>query len=196
MAPDEQESKASGRCSMKLGVSVIDTPPQIAETGRQAMPDALLILSLATALSAGLVAGVFFAFSTFVMAALGRLPAHEGIRAMQEINVTVINPWFMTALFGTAPASIAAAIAALADWDGSYGGYLIAAAVLYVVGCVFVTMVFNVPRNNELAALEPTSAEAPRVWERYLSEWTAWNTVRMLASLAASGALIGGIAAG
>jgi uncharacterized membrane protein len=33
------------------------------------------------------------------------------------------------------------------------------------------------------------------VWRRYLVEWTAWNSVRTVASLAASGTLIGGIAA-
>ena len=53
------------------------------------MSDFLLVLTLVTALGAGLVAGAFFAFSTFVMAALGRVTAPEGTRAMQEINVTV-----------------------------------------------------------------------------------------------------------
>jgi len=160
------------------------------------MSDALLILTIATALGAGLVAGAFFAFSTFVMAALGRVPAPEGIRAMQEINVTVINPWFMTALFGTGLACVAVAVAALVDWDGSYGPYLLAAAALYVVGCDGVTMWFNVPRNNALAKQEPESADAAEIWRRYLVEWTAWNTARTAASLAALGLFIGAIAAG
>lgn len=159
------------------------------------MSDATLVLTLATALGAGVAAGVFFAFSTFVMAALGRIPASEGIRAMQEINITVINPWFMTALFGTGVACLAVIVAALADWDDSYGPYLIAAAVLYVVGCIGVTMAFNVPRNNVLARLEPDAPEATETWRRYLVEWTAWNTVRTVASLAAMGLLVGGIAA-
>jgi uncharacterized membrane protein len=159
------------------------------------MPDPLLILTLATALGAGLVAGVFFAFSTFVMAALGRVPAPEGIRAMQEINVTVINPWFMTALFGTGLACLAVIVAALVDWNGDYGPYLVVAGVLYVVGCIVVTMAFNVPRNNVLARLDPASGDAADTWRRYLVEWTAWNSVRTAASLAAAGALTGGIAA-
>jgi uncharacterized membrane protein len=141
------------------------------------------------------VAGAFFAFSTFVMAALGRVPDPEGIRAMQAINITVINPWFMTALFGTGLACLAVIVAALADWDGSYGPYLVAAGVLYVVGCIGVTMLFNVPRNNVLARLEPEGGGAAEVWRRYLVEWTAWNSVRTAASLAAMAGLIGGIAA-
>jgi uncharacterized membrane protein len=159
------------------------------------MSDALLVLTLVTALGAALVAGAFFAFSTFVMAALGRVPAPEGIRAMQQINITVINPWFMTALFGTGIAGLAVIVAALLDWDGAYGAYLVAAGVLYVVGCIGVTMAFNVPRNNVLARLEPASPEAAETWRRYLVEWTAWNSVRTVASLAATAALIGGIAA-
>jgi uncharacterized membrane protein len=159
------------------------------------MPDALLVLTLVTALGAGLVAGAFFAFSTFVMAALGRVPAPEGIRAMQAINVTVINPWFMTALFGTGAACVGVIVAVLAGWDGSYGPYLVAAAVMYLVGCVGVTMAFNVPRNNVLERLDAEAHGSADTWRRYLVEWTAWNSVRTVASLAAMAALIAGIAA-
>jgi uncharacterized membrane protein len=159
------------------------------------MYDALLVLTLAAALGAGLVAGVFFAFSTFVMAALGRVPAPQGIRAMQEINVTVINRWLMTALFGTGVACLVAIVVALADWEDDYGPYLVAAGALYLVGCIGVTIAFNVPRNNALARGEPEGAEAASVWKRYLVEWTAWNSVRTAAALAAMAALIGAIAA-
>ena len=58
-------------------------------------------VALLSALGAGLVAGIFFAFSSFVMKALGRLPRDQGIRAMQSINVTVLNPWLFSAFFGT-----------------------------------------------------------------------------------------------
>jgi uncharacterized membrane protein len=159
------------------------------------MPSAVLGLALATALGAGLVAGVFFAFSNFVMRALGRVPAAEGIRAMQEINVTVINRWFMTALFGTGVACLAVIVVALADWEGSYGPYLVIAGALYVVGSVAVTMAFNVPRNEALARVDPRSPEGADVWSRYLVEWTRWNSVRTVACLATTAALIGGIAA-
>ena len=101
----------------------------------------------------------------------------------------------MTALFGTAVAGMALIVAALVDWDGSFSPYLVAAGVVYVVGCVGVTMAFNVPRNNRLARVAAGSAEAEQVWKRYLVEWTAWNTVRTVASLAATAALIGGLAA-
>jgi uncharacterized membrane protein len=51
-------------------------------------------LSFAVALGSGLMAGIFFAFSTMVMPALSRIPPAQAIAAMQSINVVVINPWF------------------------------------------------------------------------------------------------------
>lgn len=151
------------------------------------MPSAIVVLTLASALGCGLVAGVFFAFSTFVMPALGRLPAAHGIEAMQAINVAAINPWFMTALFATAATCAATIIAALADWDGGYGPYLLAAGALYLLGTIAVTIAFNVPRNDALAKLDPAGADAGSAWARYLAEWTAWNHVRTVAPLTAAG---------
>jgi uncharacterized membrane protein len=159
------------------------------------MPDAVLVLTFVTALGASVAGGVFFAFSNFVMRALGRIQAPAGIRAMQEINVTVINRWFMTALFGTGVACLALIVVALIDWESSYGPYLVAAGGLYFVGTVVVTMALNVPRNQALAAVEPGSGEGAAVWDRYLVEWTRWNSVRTVASLATTAALIAGIAA-
>jgi hypothetical protein len=49
-----------------------------------------------------------------------------------------------------------------------------------------VTMAFNVPLNNALAAADPASAEATSVWARYLKDWTLWNHVRGIAPPAAS----------
>ena len=70
-------------------------------------------LTLVTLLGCGTIAGVFFAFSTFVMKALGRLPPEEGIAAMQSINVFAINSWFLVAFLGTAGFCVATMIAAV-----------------------------------------------------------------------------------
>jgi uncharacterized membrane protein len=50
----------------------------------------------------GLIGGVFFAFSAFVMSGLNRLPPSRATAAMQSINVTAQHPPLMLALFGTA----------------------------------------------------------------------------------------------
>jgi uncharacterized membrane protein len=133
-----------------------------------------------------LVGGVFFAFSTFVMRALADLPPAQGILAMQRINITVINPWFLGVFLGTAPLI---GITAFLVRDNSQSfGWLLASFVVYLAGSVGVTMVFNVPRNNRLAALEATSPEAATYWPIYLREWLRWNHVRCLAALFAAAA--------
>jgi uncharacterized membrane protein len=150
----------------------------------------LLPLTIVTALGCGLVGGVFFAFSSFVMKALARLPAPNGVAAMQSINITVITPLFMTALFGTGVACLVLAIAALRSWPAPGAAYLLIGGVLYVVGTVLVTIVFNVPRNNVLAVVDPASAAGTQVWADYLRSWTAWNHVRTATALAAAALLI------
>ena len=143
-------------------------------------------LTVLAALGAGLVAGIFFAFSTFIMAALARLPAEGGIAAMQSINVAVLNPLFFLAFFGTAAIALVLAIAALSDWSHPGAIYLLAGALLYLIGTILVTIAFNVPLNNILASAKPSGAEGGRIWTHYLSSWTAWNHVRTAASLAAA----------
>lgn len=146
----------------------------------------LFALTLFAALGCGLIAGVFFAFSTFVMKALSRLPSGEGIAAMQSINVTVLNPWFMVAFFGTAVACVGALISSLIRWHEPGAVYLFAGSALYLVGTLLVTIVFNVPRNESLASLTPTDPDGASLWAVYLASWTAWNHVRTVAALAAA----------
>jgi uncharacterized membrane protein len=154
------------------------------------MGSLLFVLTLVSTLGAGLVAGIFFAFSAFIMTALGRIPAPKGISAMQSINVAVLNPVFFAAFFGTGLVSLALAVVALAAWSGPASFYLLTGALLYLVGCLLVTMVFNVPLNNRLKAVSAESAQGANTWSDYLSTWTAWNTVRTIASLAASALFI------
>ncbi len=146
------------------------------------------LLTPAAVLGCGLVAGIFFAFSTFVMRALGRLPATEAIAAMQAINITVLNPWFFAAFFGTAAACLVLVVLALTGWNGAHAAYLIAGSALYLLGTILVTIAFNVPLNDRLAKVDPESADGAALWTHYLERWNRWNHVRTAASLAAAAA--------
>lgn len=148
----------------------------------------LFTLVLVSALGCGLMAGVFFAFSAFVMRGLDRLPPAQGIAAMQSINVMAITPAFMTALFGTAALCVVAAVAGLFVRGEPGAAWLLAGGLLYIVGSIAVTMFCNVPRNNALAAVAPGSPDGASLWTRYVAEWTAWNHVRTAACLAAAAA--------
>jgi uncharacterized membrane protein len=144
----------------------------------------LFVPTLLAALGCGMMAGVFFAFSAFVMKALARLPAGQGIAAMQTINVAAVTFAFMAALFGTAVACGALVLWALFAWDERFAPYLLVGSALYLVGTILQTIVYHVPRNETLATMEPRGAES--YWPRYLSGWTAWNHVRAAAALAAA----------
>ncbi|HEU0185786.1 MAG TPA: anthrone oxygenase family protein [Blastocatellia bacterium] len=147
-------------------------------------------LTLVAALGCGLVGGAFFAFSTFVMSALARLPAAQGIAAMQSVNVTIINPLCGVVFLGTAATCVLLAVSLLLRRHEPGAAYILAGSLLYLVGVILVTGLFNVPRNNALAAVNPSSAEGAKLWTDYLSGWTAWNHVRTVASLAAAALLI------
>lgn len=135
----------------------------------------------------GLMAGVFFIFSVCIMKVLGAQPAAQGIATMQSISIVIINPWFMAVFLGTVALSVYVLIAALANFDGAASLLLIGGSCAYLIGAFLVTMLFNVPRNDALAALQPDTAEAARVWAEYLSTWTLWNHVRGIAATAAMG---------
>ena len=153
------------------------------------MSGVLYAATPATALGCGLVAGVFFAFSTFVMGALKRLPPAQGIAAMQSINFLAVTPAFMGALFGTAVACLGLIVWAVISWGEPPATLVLAGCALYLVGTVGVTIARNVPLNDRLAKLHPQSANAPSLWDEYVARWTAWNHVRTLASLAAAALL-------
>ena len=148
--------------------------------------DMLVLLTIVSALGSGLIGGVFFAFSTFVMKALGRLPAAQGIAGMQSINIVVINPWFLGAFLGVGAVCLGLGVLSLVAWDRPGTGHLLAGSVLYLVGTLGVTMVCNVPRNDALAAADPASSAGAALWAGYLKSWTAWNHVRTVAALSAS----------
>jgi uncharacterized membrane protein len=143
-------------------------------------------LKLSTALGCGLIAGVLFAFSTFLMSALARLSPPTGIAAMQLINITVINPWFMTAFLGTAVACLGLAVSVLFNLSQPGVIYLLLGSLLYLLGTVVVTIGCNVPLNDALAIVDPHNPESAKLWASYLTTWTNWNHVRTVAALAAS----------
>jgi uncharacterized membrane protein len=146
----------------------------------------LLTLTLLSALGSALIGGIFFAFSTFVMKALANLPAGQGIVAMKSINLTVLNPLFLSVFLGTALGCVILTVSSVLTWQKPGTAFLIAGSALYLFGTVVVTAACNVPRNEALATLDPASAESAGQWTQYVASWTAWNHVRTVAALAAS----------
>jgi uncharacterized membrane protein len=148
-----------------------------------------------SAIGCGLLAGLYFAFSAFIMTALGRIGQAAGIAAMKAINVAILQSLFMPLFLGTTATSAALAVMALFRWGEPGAMAMVAGGVLFVLGMFVVTMIFNVPLNNALAAAEPASSEAASLWARYLADWTMWNHARTVSSTVACALFIAAIAA-
>jgi uncharacterized repeat protein (TIGR03806 family) len=148
------------------------------------------IITGCAALGAGLMAGVFFAFSSFVMPALARLPAAQGVRAMQSINVVVLNRSFLGVFVGTGVACLWLSITAIRAWSDPGSLCRLTGCIAYLLGVMLVTGGANVPLNEALARVAPNAAQAAQAWPPYVAAWCRWNHVRTLAALGALAAFI------
>ena len=142
-------------------------------------------LTIIGAVGSGLVAGVFFAFSTFVMSGLRKAPAPAGIAAMQSINRQAPTPAFMLAFLGTTGVCVVLGIVALTKWGSTAATLALVAAILALVP-VIMTGAYHQPRNLALGDLDPTSPGAVDAWRSYLAGWVPWNHVRTVSSLTAA----------
>jgi uncharacterized membrane protein len=139
----------------------------------------------ASAVGSGLLGGVLFAFSSFVMPALRRLAPPEGISAMQSINRQA-----PTAAFG----SLIAATALLASGVGLHaalhrnqpGTRWIGVGTMSIMLGLVITGVYNVPRNDRLAVIDAATPEAARYWATFLTEWVIANHLRTTACVVAA----------
>ncbi|OYR30142.1 hypothetical protein CEV34_0524 [Brucella pseudogrignonensis] len=143
------------------------------------------LLVLLTAWGSAITGGIFYAFSSFVMAALARIPANAGISAMQSINITVINGTFFAVFFGTALLCLAIIALGLMGF-GSLSKWTMIGAGIYLIGTIGVTMILNVPLNDQLAVMDANAAASADVWIAYVRDWTLWNHVRTVAALVAA----------
>ena len=134
------------------------------------------------AIGCGIMAGVYFTFSAFVMKSLASIDAPAGIAAMQSINDVILRSAFMPLFFGTSLAAAAAVLLHVVSSAPAGGIWMVLAGGIYFVGMFLCTVFFNVPLNNKLKAVDSSSSHGEDVWKMYLRVWTRWNHVRTLAS--------------
>ncbi|MCD8523670.1 MAG: DUF1772 domain-containing protein [Saccharospirillaceae bacterium] len=140
-----------------------------------------LILALTLwglALSAGIMAGVYFAFSAFVISSLDKLDSNRAAAAMNSINRVIVTSAFMPLFWGSS--LLAVMLIVFTGWQDSVMLATLA-GVVYLAGMLLVTILFNVPLNNRLR--DCREQECADVWLVYKRRWTSWNHVRTVASL-------------
>jgi uncharacterized membrane protein len=154
------------------------------------MDEFIFVITFLAALGTALLAGNFFAFSAFLMRALGGLSAERGIVAMQAITVAIKWPVFLILFFGTAALCAVLAGSAMLHWSAPGSCYLLVGTLLFLLGTFAVTMMRNVPFNRELIAVAPDTKDARDLWKRFQASWSMWNHVRTISAFLACAALI------
>jgi uncharacterized membrane protein len=152
-------------------------------------------VTFAGVLGAGVVGGVFYAFSSFVMPGLERLPAAQAVAAMKQVNVTAEHPAFMVAFLGTTLLCLYLGVRGVLDWGDRRATLLVTGSALYLIGVFVLTVAHHVPLNDELAAVDPRAAGAAARWQDYLHQWNWANHVRGAASIGAAAAYLGALLA-
>lgn len=160
------------------------------------MGDFLRSASLYTAtITAGLIAGLFYAYSCSVMPGLARMDDKTFVEAFRNINIAIINGWFMLSFIGTMVLMVVAAVLHLPEADRAPLPWIIAAAVIYLVTSFIVTGVANVPMNNRLEAAAASGTDYAAIRAQFEAGWVRWNTVRAVGCTAAFGCLIRALSA-
>lgn len=133
-----------------------------------------------TLLLAGTMAGFFFAYSSSVMLGLDAAGPAHAIPAMQAINLTVRNPVFFVAFFGTPVAALVSAVVFLIARRPMAAALFLIAGSVYFLGALLPTALVNVPMNEALAtATVPSNPQAAlKLWSDFSVPWTWWNTLR------------------
>jgi uncharacterized membrane protein len=152
----------------------------------------MLIIVIAIT-GAGLVTGLLFAFSNCVMRALADLPNDKGMFTMQRINQTIINPVFLALFFGTPILCTLIAVRSALQFDTSGSLLLLSGAFAYLIGPFGITVLFNVPLNDQLAKAPPSAAD--ELWPVYQKQWQRWNHVRTYIGAASIALLAAGLGA-
>ncbi|GGQ59647.1 anthrone oxygenase family protein [Streptomyces pilosus] len=144
------------------------------------------VLTVLGVLGTGLTAGVFCAFSAFVMRGLAALPPAQGAAAMRAVNAAAVRPPFMLVFLGSTLLCAVLTVVTLVRWPREGAVELLVGGALFLAGSFGVTALANVPRNDALARPEPGSPEAATYWPVYVRGWTRWNHVRTVASAGAA----------
>lgn len=134
-------------------------------------------------ITSGLMAGLFAAFAYAVMPALGNSSDRTFVEAMQRINTSILNGWFMLCFLG---ALVAGIVAAIVHFRTDAWPWIVTGLVLYVV-VLAITSMGNVPLNNQLDKTGSTADAVARA--HFETAWVRLNLARAIVNLAAFGCL-------
>lgn len=136
----------------------------------------------------GLLAGLFYGFNCSVVKGLGNLQDEVYLYAFQSINKEIQNPYFFLSFLGSLLVLPVTSWFCFKNGDSLPFYLLLSATSIYLIGVFGVTVLGNVPLNEQLARFPINSATENEISLMRKSFETAWNrhhSIRTVAAIAA-----------
>ncbi|SDD77268.1 Uncharacterized membrane protein [Glycomyces harbinensis] len=177
------------RTGMGFDKNMTTAPNTLARPTRNPLRTGTLLLATVTT---GLTAGVYTDWSNTIMPGLGDVDDRTFVTAFQSLDAAIMNPLFLGVEFTGSLLLIALALALhMRSGQRATLVWLSVALAAYLVSVV-ITMGVNEPLNQQLRSVTDSTSDADFAAARAMldeARWTAWNTVRALATLTAFGSL-------
>jgi uncharacterized membrane protein len=148
------------------------------------------IILLLTTIAVALISGLLYAYSCSVNIGLGRLPDATYITAMQSINKAIQNPLFFVSFLGGALLLPICCYMQYKNASSTRFYLLLAAAGIYLIGVIGVTILGNVPLNECIDKFNTTTASTQEISAQRLAFENKWNTFHTIRTIAALVSLV------
>jgi uncharacterized membrane protein len=143
-------------------------------------------MTIFTIVGVGVIAGIFFVFSAFIMQVLDDRPPTEAVTTMQAMNHRMENHGlFLTLFTATSLTAVVLAVYALVSMEGQARIWLIVGGVTYAVGGFLITAAYHIPRNEKMNEMDANAADVGTRWSDYLSEWLPAHHIRTVLAIVA-----------
>lgn len=144
-----------------------------------------IITLLMTVLTTGFMTGIFFTWTNAVMPGIGKLSNLEFLKALQSMNRVILNPLFYISFIAPMVLFAMSLFFNYTLSSNSIFRLLFAAAIIYILGVFFITVLGNIPLNNLLdqSQLEMLNLEELQSLRTQIEvPWNQFNLIRTLSS--------------
>jgi uncharacterized membrane protein len=148
---------------------------------------------VAATIATGLAAGFFYAYHVSVTRGHALIGDRAYVEAMQAINATIRNWEFFLGFFGALILGAAALALRAGRWR-SPATWLLATGVALYLAAFLVTMLVNVPMNEDLATVALSGSDLATVRADYEAPWNRANALRTGLSVAGFASLVAAVA--
>ena len=132
----------------------------------------------------GLSAGLFYAWQVSVIPGTRKVIDITYLETMQSINRAILNPAFFLIFFGSL---ILLGISSIYEFHANRWvfGLMLASSIIYLIGTFGVTVLGNVPLNNQLEVMKIAEAGAQEIAAFRQFYETHWNKLHLIRTASA-----------